>query len=146
MTERDEDEVALSTAFGVVHDAINYEYDFGASWRVQIHCIDLKHKTVRKSQFEPTVKVIGGRGPTIEEYGGGQGTAYNKKALNAVMAEMDEFVFYPWTQREEEAESAEEGHSEDPLQHSNSSVLGKRSGYHVDEFEDHEPRRKRRRI
>lgn len=75
---------------------------------------------MRKSQFVPSVRVVGGRGPTIPEYGRGTGTAYNKKTLNETLEDMEEFVYYPWNRNDS---VAEEDNAEDEEE---DSVLGKR--------------------
>merc|ERR1712062_574874 len=143
--ERDEEEVTLSYAFKAESDAIQYEYDFGDSWRVQIYCVGVKRKTVRKSQFIPSVRVVGGRGPTIPEYGQSGGTPYKKKELNRTLEGMEEFIYYPWNssnqhqveehgEEEEAEEEEEEGEEDSDLEYlsprrsrnNNTSVLGKR--------------------
>ena len=65
--------------------------------------------------------MVGGRGPTIPEYGRGTGTAYNKKTLNETLEDMEEFVYYPWNRNDAAVE--EEDNAEDEEE---DSVLGKR--------------------
>ena len=47
------------------------------------------------SEYTPGIIIVGGRGKTVPEYGGGGGTKYNKKKLNEDLSQMDEFVIYP---------------------------------------------------
>eukprot|EP01083_Nonionella_stella_P126890 384336_1 len=127
--EENESNVRLSSAFKQVGDSVGYEYDFGDSWRVQIDLVNLEAKTVRKSRYSPGIKIVGGRGKTIPEYGRDGGTAYNRDALNRSIANVDELIYYPsdvdWDSEEEEDED------DDIKRNVNSnktkkSVLGKR--------------------
>jgi len=93
--ERNETDVALSFGFNSVGDAVEYEYDFGDSWRAKVTLEQIDAKQVRTSEYTPGIIVVGGRGKTVPEYGGGGGNAYNKKKLNEELSQMDEFVHYP---------------------------------------------------
>eukprot|EP01084_Bolivina_argentea_P051006 93828_1 len=138
--EQNEDDTTLSIGFKSIGDKIHYEYDFGSSWHVDIEAINIESKTVKKSEFVPSIQIVGGRGKTIPEYGGPSagGTKYNKKKLNEDIAKHKEFVYYPYdvsaANNHNRNESEEESENQDEDLHVNRnknkktkpSVLGKR--------------------
>merc|ERR1712228_864335 len=117
--ERNEADVSLSFGFKNVDDCVEYEYDFGDSWRAKIDLINIESKRVRKSENTPGIKVVGGRGKTVPEYGGNGGNKYDKKKLNEELDAMDEFVYYPLNGYEEESDDdhKEDEDEDDDLQH-----------------------------
>ena len=92
--ERDEKTVKLSFGFKKIGDIVNYEYDFGASWRIQITVENIKKQTILNTKtFKPEIQIIDGEGDTIPEYGQGDGDKYDKNQLNQALK--GEFVYYP---------------------------------------------------
>ena len=131
--EKDEADIALSFGFKNVGDSVEYEYDFGDSWRAKINLENIEAKRVKKSEYTPGIIVVGGRGKTVPEYGGEGGKRYNKKKLNEALLEMSQFVLYPLNVNAYEEDQEED--EDDDLQHDRnhnkaskskqSSVLGK---------------------
>merc|ERR1712228_336307 len=93
--ERNEADVSLSFGFKNVGDCVEYEYDFGDSWRAKIDLINIESKRVRASLSLPLITVIGGRGPVIPEFGGNLPMPYNANQLNQQLGQMNEFVYHP---------------------------------------------------
>ena len=91
--EQNENNVLLSTAFGTVDDSVEYEYDFGDSWKVTISLKQIETRILDKN-YIPSVNVVGGRGKTIPEYSQEGGTTYNKNRINRELSERHEFVYF----------------------------------------------------
>merc|ERR1712154_249607 len=128
-----EDDVSLSVGFKAIGDSVHYEYDFGSSWPVDIDVINVETQKVKKADFVPCIKVVGGRGKTIPEYAGpdGGGTKYNRKELNKQIADLQEFVYYPYKVNKNDDDQDDD--QDDDLQvdtntnnKNKTSVLGKR--------------------
>ena len=142
--EKNEAHVSLSFGFQQEGDSVNYEYDFGDSWRVKIDLINKETKTVNPSEYVPCIEIVGGRGKTVPEYGRSGGTKYNKKQLNESIVNQPFYTFYSSEfieeMKEQENENEDDNHNGDDNQDSKkkrkSSILGKRRQRSSDNDDD----------
>merc|ERR1712129_573275 len=109
--ERNEATIALSFGFKTVGDCVEYEYDFGSSWRGKIHLENIERKNI--PDFIPGIAIVGGRGKTVPEYGEGDGTRYNRNQLNEQLSGMDAFVVYPSGYQQQRVPNQEEADDDD---------------------------------
>ena len=71
-----------------INDKIEYEYDFGSSWKILIQLLKIENETIEENNFNciDFINVINGRGKLISEYNNNNnntnGKKYNRNQIN----------------------------------------------------------------